>query len=43
MLQDTEDKAGVLGGEDQEESGKGCRRAEAAGGDGMALYHGMGV
>ena len=43
MLQDSEDKAGVLGGEDQEESREGYRGAEAFGRNGMALHHYLGV
>ena len=43
MLQDSEYESDVLGGEDQKESGAGCRGTEATGGDGVALHHGLGV
>ena len=43
MLQDTEDEQGVLGGEDSTEQGAGQGRAKEAGGNGMALHHGVGV
>ena len=43
MLQDSEDEQGVLGGEDSPEQGAGQGGTETAGGDGVALYHGVGV
>ena len=43
MLQDSEDEQGVLGEQDSEEQGTGQRRAAQVGGNGLALYHGVGV
>ena len=43
MLQDSEDEQRVLGGEDSQEQGAGQGGAATAGGDGVALHHGMGV
>ncbi len=43
MLQDSENEQGVLGSKDSEEQKTGQGRAAEAGGDGLALHHGLGV